>query len=89
MEELNGKTLTVLPIQENTRKQIESVFTYHKPKDANVALTCQILREKFKQMAYLVAGQVPPSRELSVALTKLEEASMATSGGPGSILVNQ
>ena len=81
MEGLAGKTLRVLPVQENTKKQIESVFSYHKPKDENVALTCQILRQKFKDMAYLVAGQVPPSRELSVALTKLEEASMATIAG--------
>lgn len=60
--------------------QIESAFTYHAPKEGQPAIY-QRLREKAKELAYLIDELVPASREKSLALTKLEEASFWANAG--------
>lgn len=55
--------------------QIEKAFTYHSPKD-NQPQRYEAIREKAKELAYLIDGLCPGSREKSLAMTKLEEASM-------------
>lgn len=60
--------------------QIESAFTYHAPKEGQPAIY-QRLREKAKELAYLIDELVPASREKSLALTKLEEASFWSNAG--------
>lgn len=53
--------------------QIEKNFTYHAPKDGQPAIYTA-LREKAKELAYLIYELCPDSRERSLAFTKLEEA---------------
>jgi hypothetical protein len=54
-----------------TQAQIENNFTYHAPKEGQPEKYVA-LREKAKELAYLIAETVPPSREQSTALTHLE-----------------
>ena len=52
---------------------IENNFTYHKP-FGNQPERYQQLRDGGKALAIQIVLQTPPSREQSLALTKLEEA---------------
>lgn len=54
-------------------KDLENRFTYHAPKDGQVD-AYQEIRDKAKEFATLLFSQCPQSRELSLALTKLEES---------------
>lgn len=60
--------------------KIENAFTYHTPKEGQPE-KYQAIREKAKELAYLVDTLVPDSREKSLAMTKLEEASMWANAG--------
>lgn len=60
--------------------KIENVFTYHPPKDGQPAMY-KAIREKAKELAYLIDELVPDSREKSLAMTKLEECSMWANAG--------
>ena len=51
--------------------EVEKNFTYHAPKSGQPE-RYQRLREKAKELAYLIHQECPPSRERSVALTELE-----------------
>ena len=53
--------------------QIEKVFTYHAPKPGQPE-QYQKLREKAKELAYLINELCPSSRERSTAMTQLETA---------------
>lgn len=55
--------------------QIENNFKYHAPKEGQPEKYTAI-REKAKELAYLIDGTCPNSREKSLAITKIEEASM-------------
>lgn len=67
-------------------KQIENCFKYHSPKENDIE-KYSLIREKAKEMAYLIDTLCPNSREKSLAMTKLEEsvmwanASIARNGG--------
>lgn len=52
---------------------IENNFSYHAPKDGQPQ-RYQEIRQRAKDMAYLLRSRCPPSRELSLAMTKLEES---------------
>lgn len=54
-------------------QQIENNFSYHAPKPGQPE-TYQEIREKAKELAYLVDELVPNSREKSLAMTNLEQA---------------
>lgn len=54
---------------------IESAFTYHAPKDGQPAKYTE-LRQKAKELAYLIDELTPVSREQSLALTNLEQSIM-------------
>lgn len=54
---------------------IENNFEYHAPKNDQVARYISI-REKAKELAYMIDELCPESRERSLAMTKLEEAVM-------------
>lgn len=60
--------------------KIENNFTYHAPKDGQPE-KYQAIREKAKELAYLIQALVPPSREQCLAMTKLEECSMWANAG--------
>ena len=55
--------------------QLENNFKYHSPKEGQPEKYTAI-REKAKQLAYLIDDLCPGSREKSLAITKLEEATM-------------
>ena len=54
---------------------IENNFTYHTPKVDQVGRYISI-REKAKELAYMIDELCPESRERSLAMTKLEECVM-------------
>lgn len=54
---------------------IENNFTYHAPNREQLDKYASI-RAKAKELAYLIDSECPASREKSLAMTKLEEASM-------------
>lgn len=54
---------------------IEQNFTYHAPTDDQATLY-EIIRSKTKELALLIDGMCPDSREKSLAMTKLEECNM-------------
>lgn len=56
-------------------EQYENIFKYHSPKEGQQE-KYQLIREKAKELAYLIEGNCPVSREKSLAITKIEEASM-------------
>lgn len=53
-------------------KEIESRFTYHSPKGTQPERYV-LLREKAKELAFLIIKNSVISREQALALTKLEE----------------
>ena len=55
--------------------QIENNFMYHSPKDGQ-AEKYEEIRAQGKELAYLIDGICPNSREKSLAMTKLEESVM-------------
>ncbi|MGM1047615.1 MAG: DUF7681 family protein [Bacillota bacterium] len=56
-------------------EQIENNFKYHAPKPGQPEKYTAI-RDKAKELAYLIDAEVPNSREKSLALTNLEQAIM-------------
>lgn len=54
---------------------IERNFSYHGPKN-NQPERYDLLRQKAKELALLMRGNCPASRELSLALTNLEQSVM-------------
>ena len=59
----------------DTSAFIENNFMYHPPKEGQ-SMKYELLMAKAKELAYLIDGDCPVSREKSLALTKLEEAVM-------------
>ncbi len=57
---------------EQQKHALESNFRYHPPKDDQPERYIEI-RDIAKSMAEDLCRQCPPSRELSLAMTKLEE----------------
>ncbi|NTZ20934.1 hypothetical protein EXW96_26465 [Paenibacillus sp. JMULE4] len=53
-------------------QQIENNFKYHAPKDGQPE-RYQAIREKAKELAYLIDELCPNSREKSLAMTNLEQ----------------
>lgn len=53
--------------------QIENNFSYHAPKPGQTEIY-QEIREKAKELAYLIEKLAPNSREKSLAMTNLEQS---------------
>lgn len=53
--------------------QIENNFSYHTPKTGQPEIY-QEIREKAKELAYLIDELAPNSREKSLAMTNLEQS---------------
>lgn len=62
------------------KKILDEIFTYHAPKPGQPE-KYQAIREKCKELAYLIEEHVPESRERSLAFTKLEECCMWANAG--------
>lgn len=56
-----------------TDATIENNFVYHAPKPGQPEIY-QAIREKAKELAYLMKASVPPGREFALALTNLEQS---------------
>lgn len=56
-------------------ERIENNFHYHPPKD-DQPQRYEMIRAKAKELAYVINGCTPMSREQSLAFTALEEAVM-------------
>lgn len=56
-------------------QQFENNFMYHSPKEGQPQ-KYEAVREKMKELAYLIDDLCPKSREKSLAITKIEEAMM-------------
>lgn len=54
-------------------EEIETSFTYHAPRPDQIP-RYEILRQKAKELAYVIAELCPDSRHKSLARTHLEEA---------------
>ena len=59
----------------NLNEQVEKNFKYHAPKEGQPEKYV-LLRDTAKALALLFVNNCPESRELALALTKLEEAVM-------------
>ena len=55
---------------------IENRFTYHRPGQHHAEVTFPTIRNHAKELANVIDALCPPSREKSLALTKLQEAVM-------------
>lgn len=60
---------------EAEEKRLNNIFTFHPAKD-DQAERYQRIRGCGNEMAILLVAQCPPSRELSLALTHLQQAVM-------------
>ena len=58
---------------EPKRSTIERNFTYHAPKPGQPE-QYERIRSKAKELAYILDEECPSSRELSLAITNLEQA---------------
>lgn len=61
-------------------EDIENRFTYHSPK-ADQPKRYELIRNKAKELAFLINESVPESREKSLALTHLQETTMWANAG--------
>ncbi len=59
-------------IDKQTQDRLDQNFTYHSPHEGQPE-RYERLRSQTKELANLLCTNCPPSRELSLALTKLEE----------------
>jgi hypothetical protein len=66
--------------KEQLRERVESDFTYHPPRPGQPELYT-FVRDAAKQLAVLLIDAVPEGRELSTALTRLEECVMHANAG--------
>lgn len=64
----------------NLYDRIENDFTYHPPKPGQPE-TYQEIRDLARELAFTFVDTCPEGRELSTALTKLEEAVMWVNAG--------
>ena len=62
-------------VDKEIHEEMANRFTYHAPKEGQ-QLKYELIREKGHQLALHLVSMCPESRELSVALTKLDEVVM-------------
>lgn len=62
-----------MPASEKLKKEIELRFAHHPPQDSQVAGLHGELRIRCQALAEWMADEIPESRELSRALTALED----------------
>ena len=67
--------------RETLHTRIQSDFSYHPPRDPGQQEKYSNIRAQCRELAHMLAKSVPPGRELSTALTKLEECMMHANAG--------
>ncbi len=77
---VDGQAIPTVNPKVGLETRIENDFTYHPPKDEGCQVPqiarYELLRSKAKTLALKMVENCPISRELSLALTSLEEAVM-------------
>lgn len=68
------------PLDPTLATDLTNRFTYHPPKPGQPAIY-ESIRDQAHAFARNLCGHVPPSRERSLALTKLEEVVMWANAG--------
>lgn len=68
------------PISDVAKKQLDHNFKYHAPKEGQPEVYEKI-RDKAKELAYLIYTDCPTGREQAVALTNLEQSVFWTNAG--------
>lgn len=64
-------------IDEQTKTRLDNNFSYHSPiTELYQAERYVQIRDEAKKLAYFLCNNCPPSRELSLALTNLEDCIM-------------
>ena len=66
---------------QNDIQDLKNRFGYHAPKDDTTKQTHRLIRSGMYLAAVTVMERVPPGREQSLALTKIEEAMMWANAG--------
>ena len=66
--------MTIADVELN-REEMEIRFTYHKPMDGQPEIY-KLIRDQVHDVAMMLQAICPQSRELSLAITKLEESVM-------------
>lgn len=61
--------------------RIESDFAYHRPPEAADGEALGVMRRRLLKVAQAIVVEVPPGREQSLALTKLEEVMFWANAG--------
>lgn len=74
------KQIPAYAIDAKTVEGLDNAFTYHTPKGQQPQ-KYQHLRDAAKELATMICHYSPPSRERSLAITKLEEAIMWANAG--------
>lgn len=67
--------------KEDLRARVDHDFGYHRPQNQATQDVMGIYREKYRTLAQHIIDFVPKGRELSMAITKLEESLMMTIAG--------
>jgi len=62
--------------RDHLHSRVESDLSYHKPTDQTVSDRLEANRAHGKQLAHFLIENCPPGRELSMALTNLQQAMM-------------
>jgi len=70
-----------LALLSEDREELQTVFTYHKPKDDKQIENYHVLRSAAHYFASVIAATVPLSPERNVALGKVREAVMWANAG--------
>lgn len=70
-----GRNMTLYELSADQVKKLEADFIYH-PSTADQIRRYELIREHAREYAELLMTFCPPSRELSLALTELENAVM-------------
>lgn len=76
----SGVGRTRYPVSSALAADLTRRFTYHPPKPGQPELYT-LLRLTLRDAAFLLAENVPPGRELSLAFTKLEEVGFWANAG--------
>ena len=70
-----GRDMTLYELSVDQEKRLDTDFVYH-PSSADQVRRYELIREQARAYAELLMTLCPPSRELSLALTELENTVM-------------
>ena len=74
IEKAFGKDVCI-ELLDAVRADLMNRFTYHAPKPGlNQSVRYEDIREKGREMAFMLAEECPAGRELSISMGKIEEA---------------